>query len=94
MAQVPYNPMLTAIGEKYGKSVAQMALRFLLQFGIIVIPKSVKTERMRQNMDVFDFSLSPDDMAAIRKLDTGKPFILSDHEDPKLVQWFMQYKNA
>lgn len=88
------NPVLTAIGEKYGKSVAQVALRFLLQLGIIVIPKSTKIERMRQNIDVFDFALSPDDMAAIRKLDTGKPFILGDHEDPKLVQWFMQFKNA
>lgn len=88
------NPVLTSIGEKYGKSVAQVALRFLLQLGIIVIPKSVKIERMRQNLDVFDFTLTPDDMAAIRKLDTGKPFILGDHEDPKLVQWFMQFKNA
>lgn len=85
---------LTAIGSKYGKSVAQVALRFLIQLGIIVIPKSTKIERMRQNMDVFDFTLSPEDMAQIRTLDTGKPFILGDHEDPKLVQWFMQYKNA
>lgn len=88
------NPVLTSIGEKYGKSVAQVALRFLLQLGIIVIPKSTKIERMRQNIDVFDFTLSPDDMAAIRKLDTGKPFILGSHEDPKLVQWFMQYKDV
>lgn len=88
------NPVLTSIGEKYGKSVAQVALRFLLQLGIIVIPKSVKIERMRQNLDVFDFTLTPDDTAAIRKLDTGKPFILGDHEDPKLVLWFMQFKNA
>lgn len=88
------NPVLTSIGEKYGKSVAQVALRFLLQLGIIMIPKSVKIERMRQNLDVFDFTLTPDDTAAIRKLDTGKPFILGDHEDPKLVLWFMQFKNA
>lgn len=88
------NSVLTSIGEKYGKSVAQVALRFLLQLGIIVIPKSTKIERMRQNLDVFDFSLTTEDMAAIRKLDTGKPFILGDHEDPKLVQWFMQYKDA
>lgn len=88
------NPTLTAIGQKYGKSVAQVALRFLLQLGIIIIPKSVKPERMKQNMDIFDFTLSPDDMAQIKKLDTGKPFILGSHEDPKLVQWFMQYKNV
>lgn len=88
------NPVLTSIGEKYGKSVAQVALRFLVQLGVIVIPKSVKIERMRQNLDIFDFTLTPDDMAAIRRLDTCKPFILGDHEDPKIVQWFMQFKNA
>lgn len=88
------NPVLTSIGAKYGKSVAQVALRFLLQLGVIVIPKSTKIERMRQNLDVFDFTLTDDDMAAIRRLDTGKPFILGDHEDPKIVQWFMQFKNA
>ena len=74
--------------------MAQVALRFLVQLGVIVIPKSIKIERMRQNLDVFDFTLSSDDMAAIRKLDTGKPFILGDHEDPKIVRWFMQFKNA
>lgn len=88
------NPVLTAIGQKYGKSVAQVALRFLLQVGIIVIPKSVKPERMKQNLDVFDFALTPDDMEQIKKLDTGKPFILGSHEDPKIVEWFMQYKNV
>lgn len=88
------NPTLTAIGQKYGKSVAQVALRFLLQLGIIIIPKSVKPERMKQNLDIFDFTLSPDDMAQIKKLDTGKPFILGSHEDPEIVKWFMQYKNA
>ena len=61
------NPALEAIGKKYGKSVAQVALRFLLQLGIIIIPKSVKIERMRQNFDLFDFTLDADDMAAIKK---------------------------
>lgn len=88
------NPVLTAIGQKYGKSVAQVALRFLIQLGVIVIPKSVKIERMRQNIDVFDFTLTSEEMAEIDKLDTGKPFILGDHGDPKIVQWFMQFKNA
>lgn len=87
------NPVLAAIGEKYGKSVAQVALRFLIQLGVIVIPKSTKIERMRQNIDVFDFTLSSEDMAAIRKLDTGKPCILGNPEDPKLVEWFMQFKS-
>ena len=75
-------------------SVAQVALRFLLQLGIIVIPKSTGIERMRQNIDVFDFTLSPDDMDEIRKLDTGMPFIIGSHEDPELVEWFMQYKDV
>lgn len=85
------NPVLEAIGKKYGKSVAQVALRFLLQLGIIIIPKSVKIERMRQNFDLFDFTLDADDMAAIKKLDTGKPFIIGSHEDPEVVKWFMQF---
>lgn len=88
------NPVLVSIGAKYGKSVAQVALRFLLQLGIIVIPKSTGIERMRQNIDVFDFTLSPDDMDEIRKLDTGMPFIIGSHEDPELVEWFMQYKDV
>lgn len=85
------NPVLEAIGKKYGKSVAQVALRFLLQLGIIIIPKSVKIERMRQNFDLFDFTLDADDVAAIKKLDTGKPFIIGSHEDPEVVKWFMQF---
>lgn len=88
------NPVLASIGGKYGKSVAQVALRFLLQLGIIVIPKSTKIERMRQNLDVFDFTLTSDDMDNIRKLDTGMPCILGSHEDPEIVKWFMQYKNV
>lgn len=85
------NPVLEAIGKKYGKSVAQVALRFLLQLGIIIIPKSVKIERMRQNFDLFDFTLDADDVAAKKKLDTGKPFIIGSHEDPEVVKWFMQF---
>lgn len=85
------NPVLEAIGKKHGKSVAQVALRFLLQLGIIIIPKSVKIERMKQNFDLFDFTLDADDMAAIRRLDTGKPFIIGSHEDPEVVEWFMQF---
>lgn len=71
------NPMLTEIGNKYGKSVAQGALRFLVQSDIIVIPKSVKKERMKQNLDIFDFTLSPKDMAAIQGLDTGHGVIVN-----------------
>ena len=58
------NPVLTAIGRKYGKTAAQTALRFLLQSGVVVIPKSVHKERMRQNFELFDFTLTAEDMAA------------------------------
>ena len=60
----------------------------------IIIPKSVKPERMKQNLDILDFTLSANDMARIKTLDTDKPFLLGSHEDPEIVKWFMQYKNA
>lgn len=63
------NPVLTEIGEKYNKSAAQTALRFQIQSGVVVIPKSTHRERMIQNMDVFDFVLDDGDMAAIQALD-------------------------
>lgn len=66
------NPTLQEIGKEYGKSVAQVALRYLIQRDIIVIPKSTHKERMMENFNVFDFSLAPDDMAAIAALDTAK----------------------
>ena len=72
--------MLKAIGEKYGKSVAQTALRFLIQRDVVVIPKSTHKERMEQNLDVFDFSLSAEDMEAIGKLDKGES-LLKRRED-------------
>ena len=65
------HPVLTEVGAAHGKTAAQVALRFLIQQNIIVIPKSVHKERMIQNMDVFDFTLSDDEMAAVRALDTG-----------------------
>ena len=79
------NAVLSGIGEKYGKSAAQVILRWLIQRGIAVIPKSVKIERMRQNFDIFDFALAPDDMAAIAALDTGKT-LFSDHRDDSMVK--------
>lgn len=66
------NPTLTAIGAKHGKTAAQAALRFMLQSGVVVIPKSTHKERMVQNFDVFDFQLPPEDMAAIATLDEGE----------------------
>lgn len=78
------NPQLTAIGEKYGKSAAQTALRFLIQRGVIVIPKSTHKERMVQNMDVFDFTLSDEDMNVIAGLDKAESLFFS-HYDPETV---------
>lgn len=80
-----HNAVLTSIGEKYGKSVAQVVLRWLLQRGIVCIPKSVSKERMAQNFDVFDFELSDEDMATIRSLDENKSSFF-DHRDPAAVE--------
>ena len=66
------NPMLTSIGEKYGKTAAQIALKYLVQNGIIVIPKTIHIERMKENIDLFDFTLSEDDLLEIKRLDTGR----------------------
>ena len=85
------HPMLTKIGEKYGKSAAQVALRWNVQRGVTVIPKSVHKERMEQNMAIWDFRLSDEDMAEIAKLDIGRSEIV-DHSDPKFVQMLHQVK--
>mgnify|MGYP001675488830 FL=1 len=82
------NAVLSGIGEKYGKSSAQVILRWLIQRGIVVIPKSVKIERMKQNFDVFDFALAPDDMATIAALDIGKTLFF-DHRDAERVKWII-----
>ena len=82
------NPVLKGIGEKHGKSVAQTALRFLLQSGVILIPKSTHENRMKENIDIFDFELSADEMKKIEALDTGKSLFFS-HYDPETVEWFM-----
>ena len=79
------NEVLVSIGEKYGKSSAQTALRFLTQEGIIVIPKSVKKERMEQNLDIFDFELTNGELDEIRNLDTAKSLFFS-HYDPATVE--------
>ncbi len=79
------NPVLTEIGAKYGKSSAQAALLFLLQSDVVVIPKSTHRERMEQNLNVFDFTLSEEDMNAIRALDEGESLFFS-HYDPATVE--------
>ena len=76
------NPVLAEIGVKYGKSVAQVALRYLVQRDIIVIPKSVHKERMEQNFDIMDFELNSDDMKTIAALDLGHGVVVN-FEDPK-----------
>lgn len=79
------NPTLVSVGEKYGKSPAQVALRYLLQRGVVVIPKSAHKERMEQNFNVTDFTLSGEDMAAVAALDTGSSLFFS-HYDPATVE--------
>ena len=79
------HPVLTKIGEKHGKSAAQVALRWNVQRGVTVIPKSVHRERMEQNLSIWDFTLSDEDMAEIAKLDIGHSEIV-DHSDPKFVR--------
>ena len=85
------HPVLTEIGRKYGKSAAQVALRWNVQRGVTVIPKSVHRERMEQNLDIWDFQLSGEDMEQIAKLDIGRSEIV-DHSDPKFVQMLHQMK--
>ncbi|MDQ0276693.1 2,5-diketo-D-gluconate reductase A [Arthrobacter silviterrae] len=80
------NPILSAIGGAHGKSVAQVVLRWLTQRGVVVIPKSVRPDRMAQNLDVFDFTLSDGEMARIATLDTGVSQFF-DHRDPAMVSW-------
>jgi 2,5-diketo-D-gluconate reductase A len=78
------NPILSAIGQAHGKSVGQVVLRWLIQRGIVVIPKSVRPDRMRENLDVFDFELSDEEMARIAAMDTGTTLFF-DHRDPDEV---------
>ena len=87
------NPTVMAVGEKYGKTVAQTALRYLIQSGVIVIPKSVRRERMEENLNVFDFKLSESDMATLSALDKGESAFFS-HYDPSTVEWFMSIVNS
>lgn len=84
------NPVLTEIAAAHERSVAQTALRFLLQSDVVVIPKSVKKERMAQNFDVFSFELTQDEMARISALDSGNSLFFS-HYDPDTVEWFMTF---
>lgn len=85
------HPVLTSIGEKYGKTAAQVALRWNVQRGVVVIPKSVHKNRMEQNIDIWDFTLSDADMAEISKLDVGHSEIVN-HNDTKFVKMLHNMK--
>ena len=85
------NDLLGGIGKKYDKTIPQVALRWLLQRGVIIIPKSTHKERMAQNLDILDFELSADDMAQIQTLDTGKSLFF-DHHDAETTKMFMGWR--
>jgi 2,5-diketo-D-gluconate reductase A len=85
------NEVLVSIAEKHKKSVAQVVLRWLTQRGVVVIPKSVRKERIIENFNIFDFELSQEDMERIAKLDTGKSLFFS-HNDPEIVKWMATRK--
>lgn len=85
------HPVLTAIGQKYGKTAAQAALRWNIQRGVVVIPKSVHKERIEQNFDVWDFALTSEEMAEIEALDLGRSEIV-DHNDPAFIRMLHNLK--
>lgn len=85
------NPVLGEVASHYGKSIAQVALRYLLQRDVIIIPKSTHVERMEENLNIFDLELSVSDMETIESLDTGKSLFFN-HHDPETVEMFMEWK--
>lgn len=82
------HPVIADIAKKYGKTPAQVMLRWHIQRGVVVIPKSTHKERMAENLNVFDFTLTAEDMAAVAALDTETSSFFS-HQDPKMVEWFV-----
>ena len=88
-----HNEVLTEIGKAHGKTLAQTALRFLIQRGVIIIPKSTHKERMQENLDIFDFELTADEKARIAALDLKHSLFFS-HYEPKMVEQFMVWGRA
>ena len=84
------NPVLVEIAKAHGKTAAQIALRFLMQSGVVIIPKSVHEERIKENFDRFDFELSGDEMDRIAKMDAAAPMI-GNPEDPAMVEAAMKW---
>ena len=85
------NNLLSEIGKKYGKTIPQVALRWLLQRGVIIIPKSTHKERMAENLNIFDFELTAEDMTQIQTLDTGRSLFF-DHHDGEVTKMFMGWR--
>lgn len=85
------HPILTQIGAKYGKTAAQIALRWNVQRGVVIIPKSTHLERIKENLNIWDFNLSDEDMAAIDALDLGHSEII-DHSAAETVKMLNQWK--
>lgn len=83
------NPILTEIGEKYGKSTAQVVLRWLMQRDIVALAKSTHEERIRENFDIFNFTLSDEDMSRIAQMDTNNS-VFFDHQSPETVDRFVK----
>lgn len=86
-----HNELLQSIGQKYNKSIAQVVVRWLTQRGVVAIPKSVRKVRMAENLDIFDFQLTAEDMDAIKTLDTHTSSFF-DHRDPAMVKWLGERK--
>lgn len=82
------NPVIKEIGNKYNKTVAQVILRWLIQRNIVIIPKSTHLERIKENFNIFDFSLTEQDMQTINNLDKKQSSFFS-HQDPQMVEWFV-----
>ena len=88
MKEVLENPVVKQIADAHGKTPAQVALRQHIQRGIVVIPKSVHKERMKQNMDIFDFKLTDNEMEQLKMLDENKS-MWAEYDDPMIVQYAM-----